>query len=537
MTGRALSLAEALQLAEQAAETVRAAEADVTRAEALRRQARSELFPQLGATGSYTRTLHSEFEDVSFDFGGDGGDLSDLPFGQANQYRLGLLVNQNALDRRPHRRPNQGRRRRRQRRPRRCSTPTRAELALDVTQAYFDAQLLDRLVTISEATLAQADRAYELTRLAREVGNQSEFEQLRAQVTRDNERPRLLRRRAERDFSYARLTQLLGLPADEPLELTTNFADFALWEARGAVPAAGERAAWLQQLVEERAPVRQAAAAVTAREQEVKIARAERLPSVGVTLRLRPRRLPGRRVARAGSTRAPTGRSASACGCRCSPAAASPRKRAPPAPLSTRRRRCLDRVRELAWLDARDALDRLATAEAVFQAAFGTISQAQRAYEIAELRYREGLSTQLELNDTRIQLTFAQGNAALAARNLQVSRARVALLPDLPLGAGANALLDADAAGAGITISRLGGRGRRRHPHRIHARWILKGFLTCAVSLVPRSCSRCSAPACSLSPPAAEARSRRLRQRRRSRSPSAARASTASPPPGSPPGR
>ena len=83
----------------------------------------------------------------------------------------------------------------------------------------------------------------------------------------------------------------------------------------------------------------------------------------------------------------------------------------------------------------------------MFQAAFGTIAQAQRAYEIAELRYREGISTQLELNDTRIQLTFAQGNAALAARNLQVARARVALLPDLPLGAGAGVTLTAASAG------------------------------------------------------------------------------------------
>ena len=451
VAGRALSLAEALQLAEGAAETIRAAEADVARAEAQRRQARSELFPQLGATGSYSRTLHSEFEDVSLDFGGEGGDLSDLPFGQANQYRLGLLVNQNVWS---------GGRIAAQTRAAAAGVSaaqtgldaTRAELALDVTQAYFDAQLLDRLVTISEATLAQADRAYELTRLAREVGNQSEFEQLRAQVTRDNERPRLLRRRAERDFSYARLTQLLGLPPDEPLALTTNFADFALWEARGAVPTAGERAAWLQRLVEERAPVRQAAAAVAAREQEVKIARAERLPSVGVTsdygrvayptgglpawadtrtnwtvglgMRL-PLLTGGRLAAQEGEARATLDEAQA----------------------------LLDRARELAWLDARDALDRLATAEAVFQAAFGTISQAQRAYEIAELRFREGLSTQLELNDTRIQLTFAQGNAALAARNLQVSRARVALLRDLPLGAGVSALLDADAAGSGITTT------------------------------------------------------------------------------------
>ncbi len=55
------------------------------------------------------------------------------------------------------------------------------------------------------------------------------------------------------------------------------------------------------------------------------------------------------------------------------------------------------------------------------------------AYEIAELRYREGLSTQLELSDARLLLQQAQANRAQAARDVQVARVRLALLPDLPL--------------------------------------------------------------------------------------------------------
>src|SRR6185436_11804701 len=280
------------------------------------------------------------------------------------------------------------------------------------------------------------------------VGNQSEFELLRAQVSRDNVRPALVQRRADRDLSYARLAQLLDLPPNEPLQLTTSFADFATWDAQGTVPTVADRATWLAKVTDDRVPVRQATAAVAVQEQQVKIAHAERLPSVGASSDYGRVAYPAGGLPEWGDTRTnwtvglglrvpllTGGRLAAQEG-------------AARATLDEARAR-LDQTREAAWLDARDALDRLAAAEAVFQAAFGTIAQAQRAYEIAELRYREGLSTQLELNDTRIQLTFAQGNAALAARNLQVSRARVALLPDLPLGSGANALLDADAAGAG----------------------------------------------------------------------------------------
>jgi outer membrane protein TolC len=453
---RQLSLAEALEIARGAGETVRIAGAEVARADALRREARSERFPQLDGSSSYTRTLHSEFQDVSFDFGGDSGssDLSNLPFGQRNQYRLGLVVNQSLWS---------GGRITAQTRAAEAGVraaetgleASRAELDLTVTQAYFDALLLDRLVNISEATLAQADRAYQQTKLAREVGNQSEFELLRAQVARDNERPQLVQRTADRGLAYARLAQLLELPPDVPLTLTTGFADFAVWETRGAVPDPVDRAAWLAKLTDSRAPVRQAQEAVIAQEQQVRIAHAQRLPSVGVSsdygrvaypvgglpewadtrtnwtvgLGLRVPLLTGGRLAAAeGAARAALDQS----------------------------RARLDQVRELAWLDARDALDRLAAADAVYQAAFGNIAQAQRAYEIAELRYREGISTQLELNDTRIQLTYAQGNAALAARNLQVARARVALLPDLPLGAGANSTLTAAAAGAVTTASSPG---------------------------------------------------------------------------------
>ena len=71
---------------------------------------------------------------------------------------------------------------------------------------------------------------------------------------------------------------------------------------------------------------------------------------------------------------------------------------------------------------------------AVLEASAGTIEQATRAYQIAEVRFQSGVSTQLELADARLLLQLAEANRAQAARDLQVARARVALLPDLPLG-------------------------------------------------------------------------------------------------------
>jgi outer membrane protein len=92
-----------------------------------------------------------------------------------------------------------------------------------------------------------------------------------------------------------------------------------------------------------------------------------------------------------------------------------------------------DQVREFAALDTRVTLNNLLQARAAWDASQGTAEQAARAYSIAEVRFKEGISTQIELNDSRILLEQAVANRALAARNLQVARVKLALLPDLPL--------------------------------------------------------------------------------------------------------
>jgi outer membrane protein TolC len=107
----------------------------------------------------------------------------------------------------------------------------------------------------------------------------------------------------------------------------------------------------------------------------------------------------------------------------------------------------LQLTRELSDLDEASARASLGAARADWDATGGVVQQAARAYEIAELRFREGLSTQLELSDARLLLAQAQVNRARSARDLQLTRVRLALLPELPLGTGAGAS-GADGGGA-----------------------------------------------------------------------------------------
>jgi outer membrane protein TolC len=462
-----LSLEDALRRAEDASEQVAIARAGVLRSRGQQRQARSEYFPQVFASLGYTRTLDSEFSVFS-ENGSDStatsepcgsftpnpllslnervdsleaavrcqstanpfGDFSDLPFGRENQWRLDLSVSQTLFSggrvQAQNRLAGSGRRV-----AELGLASARAQLMLDVAQAYLDAALADRLFQIAEATLDQADSTLSQVRLARQVGNQPEFELLRAQVTRDTQVPLVISRRADRDVAQLRLKQLLNLPPGADLNLTTVL-DSA--DATSVVRLAAEiTGVEPDSAASARAAVRQAAESVAMQEAQRAIARAERLPSlslsmaygrVGYPTNASPFDTPFRTNWTVGATvQVPL-----FTGGRLSGGAMVAR-----ADLEEANAR-LEMTRELAALDARDAMERLAAAEAAWDASAGTAAQADRAYAIAQVRYTEGISTQLELNDARLVLQQAQANRAQASRDLQVARLRWALLPLLPLG-------------------------------------------------------------------------------------------------------
>jgi len=68
MTGtapRALTLEEAIRIAQVQSENIRIARAGVERAHGQQYQARSQFFPQIGGTASYTRTSHRSFRALA----------------------------------------------------------------------------------------------------------------------------------------------------------------------------------------------------------------------------------------------------------------------------------------------------------------------------------------------------------------------------------------------------------------------------------------------------------------------------------------
>jgi outer membrane protein len=435
-----LSLEEALNIASGESETLWVAEGGAMRALGSELAARSGLFPQLSGTAAYTRTLRSQFSDINFG-GGDGGG-ADLPFGRENQYSLGLSLSQLVFD------GGQTVARLRAASARRRSAEldtnaARAQTLLNTTSAYFDALLSDRLVVIAESSLAQQDELLRQTEVALQVGDKAEFDVLRARVARDNQVPVVLRNRSQRQEAYWRLKQLLNVPLEDEVRLTTGIEELP---SRFATPA--------DETTDERGPVRQATEEVQANQALLRGARGERLPSISFSSRYSPVAYPPSGVPDFADFREDWTVTLNLS----IPILTWGRLRGDElvarGNLSQAQAR-LQQTWEAVELDDRVARNDLADAEATLKSTTSTGEQARRAYEIAQLRFREGLSSQIELSDARLAFEQSEVNRSQALRNVQVARARLALRRDLPLSSGAAASqgLGAGQQGAGGVAS------------------------------------------------------------------------------------
>lgn len=469
---RPISLEDALQRALPASEVVGLARAAVTRAHGEQLRARSEFYPQVSSSASYSRLLKSQysgfantdsstgparpnscdrfFSDPALPIGArvdslekslecvsavnPFGSFGSLPFGRANTWNLGLSASQTLFSGGrvlgQVQAANAGRRS-----AEIGQNAAEAQLILDVVQTYFDAALAQQLAAIAQSALDQADSTLRETTLRRSVGTVPEFDLLRARVTRDNQRSLAIQRTADRRLAELRLKQLLDLPASESISLITAPDDSGLASTpslKDLVARDGDT------LTERRAPVRQAAEAVAAQEGLLKVARSQHYPSVSVT---------------------------SAYGRVAYPSSALPSwndfltnwnlavglqlplftggrikgdNMVARAGLNEARLR-LRQTEEYAQLDAQNTRQQLSSAREALRASEGTVEQADRAYQIAELRFREGISTHTELSEARLSLEQARANQAVAARDVQVSRVRGALIARLPLAGASTA--------------------------------------------------------------------------------------------------
>ena len=441
-----LSLADALTMAARKNEGVAIAAAGVQRARGQQAQVDAQRKPQIAGTVAYQRAIQNQFAEITQRFSNPddsssgGGGFTDSPIARIFAapttaiFALNATQNLYSAGRIPAARAGA-------RAGRSAAeiayTAATSQAALEVAQAYFDAVASDQFVAIAESSLVLVDRTLAQVTLAREVGTAAEFDLLRATVARDNQRPVVIRAEGARTAAYLRLKQLLDLPLNAPLTLTTPIRDDAGARANpiGPLTLADDRTIVPDTAVAARAPVRQAEAAVRAQESAVRAAKLARLPALQLSSTYQRFAYPpdGSFLPSALDLYFPNWNVALGLSV---PVLAGGRLRGErmvaKANLAEAQQR-LQQSREGAALDALLALNQFAQAEAAYLASVGTDAQAAKAYQIAEVRFKEGVSTTLELTEIRVQLEQARLQRVNAARDLEVARLRLALLKDLPL--------------------------------------------------------------------------------------------------------
>jgi outer membrane protein TolC len=237
----------------------------------------------------------------------------------------------------------------------------------------------------------------------------------------------VIQRQSDRQVAYLTLKQLLNLPLDSALQLTTAVDDSVATNA--ALQNLGITS---DTAAVDRATVRQAALTIDAQRGLLKVAKGQRFPTLALTSQYGKVAFPLGNFPQSGDFRTNWTIGLASQVPLFTGGRIKGEQMVAEANVRDAQAR-YDQLREFAALDSRVTINNLQQARAAWQASLGTAEQAARAYSIAEVRYREGLSTQIELSDSRILLEQAVTNRALAARNLQVARVKLALLPDLPL--------------------------------------------------------------------------------------------------------
>lgn len=403
-----LSVEEAVSRALAENEQTRIARAAVDRTRGIVREAFADALPTVD--GSYNLARNLQRPIIFFN---QGGETQQISIGEDNEHTFGLSVEQTLFDRRlgaavsAARHGNAASEARYER--------ALADVALETKEDYYAVLLAEAAGEVREGAVRLATDRVEQVRLFRDVGTASDFDVLTAEVDLENLRPDLIRARNDLRLAENGLKRTIGLPLDEEVALVDTLA-FAPLEIELEDAQARAQAA--------RADLEAEAQTVELSEELVNVERAEAFPTLSLSLDLTRRSssedfVPEEREFSQSTVAALALDIPVFDGRRTQGRALQARANYVEA---QERYRALERDVQLQVQDAWQTVE--AAAQAV-EATQATGERANRAYEIARVRFAEGLSTQLELDEAEQAVTEARLNAAQALHDHMVAVARL----------------------------------------------------------------------------------------------------------------
>jgi len=284
---------------------------------------------------------------------------------------------------------------------------TESDMVLSVRVAYLNALLARRLHEIALQSRRTTEDHLRQVEAFREAGTASEFDLLRARVDLANRDPLVVQSENAARVAVLELKRLINLPAEQPLALTSQFsADSIVLDEQ-----------LVRRLMDDRPLLNAAREVVAAREAGVRIAQSGWFPTVTVQGNLGFQAYP--------SNPAPPGFNEwrqdwnVALALTWVPFDGFGRKgRIGEAQAALREARLQQaQLEEALDLQYSAAVGDFRTAASNVSARRETVQLAEQTLELADLRYRNGLATQLEVSDATLQLDQARVNEieALAA--------------------------------------------------------------------------------------------------------------------------
>jgi len=277
-----------------------------------------------------------------------------------------------------------------------------ADVIWQVRSAYLNAALAARVHEIAVQSRDVARAHYRQVELFHNAGTASEFDLLRARVEVENRDPAVVESEHAADLALLELKRLTNIPLDQPLALTTHLEP-------EMVEVSDDQ---IQLLVRQRPVLLAAQDMVAVREQAVKIAKGDRLPTVSLVGTMGFQAFP--------ENAAPPGFDEwrkdwnVALAFTWTPFDGfRTRGRIQEAQAQLRLAHLEEaQLREALDLELSAALAEYRNARAQIRARGETVRVAERTLELAEVRFANGLSTQLEVSDAALLLDQARFNEA-----------------------------------------------------------------------------------------------------------------------------
>jgi outer membrane protein TolC len=306
---------------------------------------------------------------------------------------------------------------------------TTADVALQVRLAYLGARLAGEAVGIVGTSVQLARSHLERVQLQLETGRASELDVLRAEVELQNLLPQQIEAEHGRELALLNLKRLINVPTGTAVVLVTALdpsdPDLPPLESL-ALPDPGS----VQPRLALRAAVRAADEMVDLRRAQVKVARSAYLPTLGLSGNFARQAYPAGMLPE-GDWRDDWTVSLALQwtffqGLRRGADVDASRAQLLEAELQRAQ------LAEAVQLEYQQASGDVTRARAQIATAATTVRQAERVHDLTQLRFDEGLATQLDVSAARLALQQARLNAARAYHDFYAALARAERALGLP---------------------------------------------------------------------------------------------------------